>query len=484
MNGQSILGDTLFYEPNGIHDPGTEENYYLMTGGLAIETGDPAETFGISDPRGAWGYFKNHAGSMMGYNGQRRRDHAGKPVDKAFNNRLAELQGRITCSESGYRNKQKYVELASSLVEFFPEQVLAKAMMLFEKIQSRLTGDVHNDIGCVLACVEFWLLDQGTMIKNNVLEEINQRLDLQLSRCHVDKHKWSIKQACIELYGRKVTFSRFHRKGPGVIKKHLNEILMTIDLDSDTKQELKQTAYLIVKQIIGTSFMPKNFENHAYAILKIAGEELDTWNSKNWNNYFRLDDKLKTSVYMAAYKYRKKINDWTFIKPVEELDVLTSEEVQVINVRESYAEVMNREVMFVEMTKIQEGEVIESISSIDDFNIPMVAVGDYYPRLRDKRFSDAQVLTLNLLVYQLAMIISKRAGEDDNRVANASKKDRSSKRKRCNWIYDPHCQELEQKINSVNNQSKIPSGPTVASFGKLLKRSLSRYQRLLVIAGG
>ncbi|MFW9991191.1 MAG: hypothetical protein ACFFD4_03950 [Candidatus Odinarchaeota archaeon] len=420
VRGHSIVGATLFPVSDGTYVSGAEENYFLPGSGAAFEAGDPNAVFGVSGPQGGWGHFKNQTGSTLGYSYQCRRDHSGRDVRGSFNPRLARLQDRITKADSGIRSKYKYVEIAASLREFFPDQLLARAMQLFEQVLPRLTGNVENDYGCVLACIEFWLLDNGTMVKSSVIDEINSHLGLSLTRSHMDRHKMAIKRACVKLYGRKETFERFHHRGPVVIEKHVNEILVSLDLDRESKLAIKHVVHRVIDRLLMSKFVPKHYEAHALALIKIAGEELNLWSS-DWNCYLQLDDRLKKSVYMIAYKYGRTVDDWSFALPVEEqVDVLTVEEVKAINTSEMTIEVLSREEMLQEQVPLEN----EAENAVDNYetacHFPLAAAGSCWTTLEDLSRSSVNELrgmklfALNLLLWEMKGITGQEIGDDDS----------------------------------------------------------------------
>ncbi|MHA1169797.1 MAG: hypothetical protein ACTSRU_18365 [Candidatus Hodarchaeales archaeon] len=394
MNEQiSILGNTLYREQGLDYGPDNQENYYIPGSGESIHTGDPSDLFGVTDPRGSWGHFRSTTGSTMGYNYQLKRDCRGKTVNRN-NVRLARLHDRISRSRSDYHNKMKYIRFTAPLREFFPEQLLGQACQLFEKVQPRLTGK-NSDFSCFLACVEFLLIDQGAMIKDGVLSEINHQLDLDISRDSMLKHRLNIKKACVELYGRKETYKRFHRRGGVIVANCIGELIIPLDIDPSTKREIRALSRELIELLATGNYIPKHYTSHAYALMKIACEELGLVDANNWDNYLDLEENIRKSVYAIAYKLKKRLEDLKTSTPETVIEgVISSEVVAEYNKRETF-----------ESTK--ESAAQEIVNSIDCVINAVNDLQDHRERGQGFYLSRQQklrLLALNIAIGQLTLV--------------------------------------------------------------------------------
>lgn len=416
-----LLGNTLYPTTHDgeFFGQGDDDSCYIEGSDFPYENDDSSSIF--REEKSEWDYFKNQLGTMFGYIAQRKKDCFGNNVSHDFM-RITRLQDIGTRDE--WHKIEKFIEVSAPLRGYFDDGILVNAMKLFKIVRPRLLGDRKEDIALILACIDCLLRERLSYIKEKVVKQIREGLDLDITKQDIFKYRMKVKKAYIQIKGREYALSEIHNRAVDIVKGGISEELINLDVDLAIRYEIKRIAYMIIDELNQKKygFTPKDYENQVLGAIKIAMEEVGlATDIATWACILGLDEDLKQKGYYASYKMKKKIEDWSFLSYEEiitdgvqsepESEVVTAEQVNLIIKAETGSEILAAPVINefaeIDFDDNQPDSTYPAVLSLTANRLKWLDPCRYNRKIMD-------ILVLNLLIYVLQLLLGRNTNYEEN----------------------------------------------------------------------
>ncbi len=169
--------------------------------------------------------------------------------------RLTTLHNRITQEDTGFDDRlQSNMRIASQLAEFFPFKWLLEITAAFRKMESTKLGikSVEDRVCSYLGFIELYLTFRGLTLLDSTLTDINESLDICLTKNAVRSWKMKLLRIIPELRAQWVK-SREKNHQTALFSTVIQVMNKEMELSGFSKEELfqiKQTIIQIAREFV------------------------------------------------------------------------------------------------------------------------------------------------------------------------------------------------------------------------------------------